>query len=255
MFRTKNFINKREILIKFIESEKAKRACSNCERKNCFINKYCSLEWKAFLTKEKTTFVLPAGEEIFSKGQDVNGIYSVYSGYIKVFEPDEKTERIVDLVTGGQILGYRGLGSSKSIYSVSARTLSECEITFFPLEIFNLAIKSNIDLTFFIIDLLSSKLKKVENRAKNFPKMQARDKIIYALNTIIETFGFDPLDNMRLKFTLSRKDIANIAVITYETTIRVLSELDKQKIIELDGKSIRIIEMEYFEEQKLKWNQ
>jgi len=241
-------------LNKFVESEKAKRACANCERKSCFINKYCSVEWKTLLTKDKTTFSIPAGVEVFSKGQEVNGIYSVYSGYIKVYEPDEKSERIVDLVTGGQILGYRGLGSSKTTYSVSAKTLSKCEITFFPLEIFKLAIKSNTDLTFFLIDLLSSKLKKIENRSKIFPKMQAREKIIYAINNIIEVFGYDKVDKKRLSFTLLRKDIANIAGTTYETVIRVLSELDKQKLIELDGKSIRILETEYFEDQRIKWN-
>ena len=237
---------------KFIELEKAKRACSNCERRNCFVNRYCSLEWKTLLTKSKSTFIVPAGEEIFSKGQEVNGIYSVYSGYIKVFEPDETAERIVDLITGGQVLGYRGLGSTKLSYSVSAKTLSECEITFFPLDIFNMAIKSNADLTFFIIDLLSDKLKKIETRSKNFPKMQAREKIVYALNKTIEAFGFDKTDTKRLSFTLSRKDIANIAGITYETVIRVLSELDKQGLIELDGKSIRILKMDYFEKEKMK---
>ena len=239
---------------KFVESEKAKRACANCERISCFINRYCSIEWKTLLTKNKTTYSIPAGVEIFTKGQEVNGIYSVYSGYIKVFETDEKSERIVDLVTGGQILGYRGLWSSKTKYSVSAKTLSECEITFFPLEIFKLAIKSNTDLTFFLIDLLASKLKKIESQSKNFPKMQAREKIIYAINNIIDVFGFDRKDKKRLKFTLQRKDIANLAGTTYETVIRVLSELDKQKLIELNGKSIRILETEYFEKEKLKWN-
>lgn len=249
----KDIMDDGNILNRVVESEKAKRSCGNCNRKNCFINKYCSVEWKTLLTKDKTTFIIGPGQEIFSKGQTVNGIYSVYSGYIKVYEPDEKSERIVDLVTGGHILGYRGLGSSKSTYSVSAKTLSECEITFFPLELFNLAIISNTNLTFFLINLLADKLKKTENRSKNFPKMQARDKIIYALNNIIEVFGFDLLDKNRLSFTLTRKDISNIAGTTYETVIRVLSELDKQKLIEIDGKSIRILEKEYFEEEKMKW--
>ena len=39
---------------KFKESEKAKRTCSNCVRKNCFVNRYCSPEWKTLLTKSKT---------------------------------------------------------------------------------------------------------------------------------------------------------------------------------------------------------
>lgn len=241
-------------LNEFAEPKMTSRTCVSCERKSCFINKHCSIEWKALLTEHKTTFTVPAGIEIFSKGQQVEGIYSVYSGYIKVFETDEKTERIVDLVTGGQILGYRGLGNSKTGYPVSAKTLSECEITFFPLDIFKLAIKSNPELTFFLIDLLSDKLKNIESRSRNFPKMQAKDKIIYALNNVIEAFGFDKVDKTKLRFTLSRKDIANIAGTTYETVIRVLSELDRLGVIELDGKSIKITGRDYFEGEKKKWN-
>lgn len=241
------------VLNKFVESKKTPRTCINCERKSCFINKYCSVEWKTLLTEHKTTFTIPPGTKIFTKGQTVDGIYSVYTGYIKVFENDEKSERIVDLVTGGQILGYRGLGNSKTLYSVSAETISECEITFFPLDIFKLAIKSNSELTFFLIDLLANKLRNIESRSRNFPKMQAKDKIIYALNNVIDAFGFDIADKKRLRYTLARKDIANIAGTTYETVIRVLSELDKQGVIELDGKSIKILEKDYFDEEKIKW--
>lgn len=243
-----------ELLQKFSEFLLAPRSCYSCERKSCFVNKHCSDEWKQLLTKNKTTFIVPTGKEIFSKGEEVKGIFSIYSGFIKVYDNDEKSERIIDLVTGGQILGYRGLGRAKSIYSVSAKALSECEITFFPLNVFNLAIKSNSDLTFFLIDLLANKLNRIENRSKNFPNMQAKEKIIYALYYIIDSFGFDKSDSNKLSFTLSRKDIANIAGTTYETVIRVLSELDKQKLIAIDGKAIRILEKGFFKKSKAKWN-
>ena len=243
-----------ELLDKLNEFPTAKRACSSCERKTCFVNQYCTLEWKQLLTQNKTTYIVPQGKEIYSKGDTVKGIYSVYSGYIKVYENDEKSERIVDLIAGGQILGYRGLGKGSSAYSVSAKALSECEITFFPLDVFNLAIKANPDLTFFLLELLTNKLKHVEHRSKNFPNMQAKEKIIYAVNHVIDSFGYDKTETDKLSFTLSRKDIASIAGTTYETVIRVLSELDKQKFIAIDGKTIRILNKEFFKISKAQWN-
>ena len=60
------------------------RSCNNCSRKNCFINKYCSEEWKSFLTDHKTSYLIEPGEKIFSKGQQVKGVYTVFSGFIKV---------------------------------------------------------------------------------------------------------------------------------------------------------------------------
>ena len=228
--------------MKIIESD---RICLECSRKGCFINKYSSDGWKSILTKNKTTYKIKAGERIFTKGETSKGIYTVYSGFIKVFDFDGKIERIVDLVTNEDILGYRSLGSSFNSYSVSAEALSDCEITFFSDNMLKLALESNKDLVLFIIDLLTRKLRKAEIRGKDFQKLTAKGKVICSLNDIINTFG---LEGECLKFTPKRKDIAALAGTTYETVVRVLSELDKQKSIKIEGKKIKIIDKQFFSE-------
>jgi len=228
--------------MKVIESS---RVCSGCSRKGCFINKYSSDGWKSILTNNKTTYKVKAGERIFSQGEASKGIYTVYSGFIKVFDFDGKSERIVDLVTDENILGYRSLGNSFDTYSVSAEALSDCEITFFSNDILKLAIESNNELAFFIIDLLTRKLRKAEIRGKDFQKLTAKEKVICSLNDTIKTFG---LDGECLKFTPKRKDLAALAGTTYETVVRVLSDLDKQKSIKIDGKKIKIIDRQFFSE-------
>ena len=222
------------------------RSCDKCDNRYCIIRKFCSEDWRVFLTNHKTTYFIPAGQEIFSKGNKVEGIYCVYLGYIKVYEFDDRSERIVDLVKGGEILGYRGLSSKLSCYTVSAKALSDCEITFFPMDIFRLAIEANKQLAFFLIDLLTSKLNNIEYRSNNCANFQAKDKIKLAISDMITSFGFENNDENNLKFTLSRKDIAGLAGTTYETVIRSLSELDKQKHIKLEGKSIKILNPGYF---------
>ena len=166
------------------------RECNECDSRSCVVQRYCSSEWKTFLSKYKSTFHIQAGEEIFSKGEKAKGIYCVFSGYIKVYEFDERSERIVELIRGVEILVYRGLGNKFSNYTVSARALSECEITFFPMEIFKLAIEANKHLAFFIIDLLISKLSITEYRSNNNTNTQAKDKISCAIRDVIVSYGF-----------------------------------------------------------------
>lgn len=224
-----------------------KRNCDLCGKTDCFINKYCSFRWKKLLTGYKETYRTKAGELIFTKGDEAKGIYCVYTGYIKVFDFDDEKERIVDLIAGGHILGYREIGTRNTTYSVSARALSDCEITYFPFDVFNLAIEANSKLLFYLLDLFTEKLHIVEKRLRNFQHLQVKEKIVFALVDMIKTFGFDKKDSERLNFTLSRKDIADLAGTTYESVIRVLSDLDKQKIIKLDGKEIRITDKLFFE--------
>ncbi len=229
------------------------RKCNKCNRKNCFINKFCSEECRSFLTKHKTTYLFEPGEKVFTKGQKVKGAYTVYSGYIKVYDFDDKSERIVDLITSGHILGYRALGESINEYSVTAESLSESEITFFSSDIFRLAVDSNIDLAHFIIDLLAKKLINSEIRYKNFHKMHAKEKIICSINDIIDIFGTEDDNETRLKFSLARKDIAGLAATTYETVLRVLGELDKQNYIKFAGKEMRILDKNYFKDNTEKY--
>ena len=223
-----------------------KRQCDSCDSRSCIVRRFCSAEWRVFLSKYKSTYSIPAGNIIFAKGDPVEGIYCVYSGYIKVSEFDDRSEKIVDLIKGGEILGYRGLGNKSTEYTVSAQTLSDSEITFFPMEIFRLAIEANKKLSSFIIDLLKGKLKNIERRSSNCTNLQAKEKIRFAIREMIVSFGLKRNDN-KLKFTLSRKDIASLAGTTYETVIRVLSEFDKQQALSIEGKSIRILDTEYFD--------
>ncbi len=225
---------------------KSARNCITCQRGECFINKHSSEDWKSFFTKNKVTYKVLAGEKIFSKGDKVQGAYTVYSGYIKVYDSLGKSEQIVDLISKEQILGLRSLSSATEEYLVTAEALSDCEITFFTADILRLAIESNKKLAFYIIDLLTSKLRKSEKMRQYFQKVSAKDKVISALRDIILIFGTTAVDDTVLNFSPSRKDIAALACTTYETVIRVLSDLDKLGVLQIIGKEFKILDKAFF---------
>jgi len=221
----------------------AKRLCETCKHYNCFINKYCSDEWKPIITLNKTTIDYPAGATIFSEGEPVKGIYEIYYGKIKVVSSfGNNKERILCLLTQEQMLGFNGLGGNM-IYPVTAVTLVPSQVTFIPIDIFNKAIKANPDMAMFLVGYFADQLRASNSRLKMYSVMSAKGKVSSALSTIIDSFGFEKQDDTLLSFTPSRKDIASLAGTTYETVIRVLGELEKENIIRLEGKSIRILKL------------
>lgn len=219
-----------------------KRKCETCTHYNCFINRYCSDEWKPLITLYKTTIDYPAGVNIFSEGEPVKGIYEIYSGKIKVVTSfDDGKERIIRLATSEQILGHRGFGGNMT-YPVSAITLEKSQVTFIPKEIYYKTVKANPELGFHLLMFYANELKVTEKRMRLFSVMTAKQKVAHALMMVVDAFGFDRNDQTLLSFTPTRKDIASLAGTTYETVIRVLSELYKLNVIRLEGKSIRIID-------------
>ena len=222
-----------------------KRKCETCNHHNCFINKYCSEEWKPLITFHKTSIDYPAGATIFSEGDPVKGIYQIYSGKIKVVTSyNGEKDRIVRLAKKEQILGHRGLGG-KMIYPVTAITLEKSQVTFIPIDVFYNALKANSELAFHMLMFYADELKASEKRMKMLASMTAKEKIAVSIMNIVNTFGFNPNDTNLLSFTPTRKDIASIAGTTYETVIRVLGDLEKSKIILLEGKTIRVLNLDF----------
>ncbi|NCP45392.1 MAG: winged helix-turn-helix domain-containing protein, partial [Flavobacteriales bacterium] len=71
-----------------------------------------------------------------------------------------------------------------------------------------------------------------------------KNRVAKAILINYSVFGSDPKDSLKLSYTISRKDFASKANTTYETVIRVLGELNKENIIQLQSKFIRIIDLQ-----------
>jgi len=177
-----------------------KRLCETCKHYNCFINKYCSDEWKPIITHNKTSTDYPAGATIFSEGEPVKGIFEIYSGKIKVVSSyGAKLERIVNLATAEQILGYQGLGGDM-IYPVTAITLEKSQVTFIPIDIFYKAVKANPEMALYLVKYYADQLEAAEVRMKQNSAMTVKEKVVVALLTIIKSFGFSKQELKQLEF-------------------------------------------------------
>jgi CRP/FNR family transcriptional regulator len=224
-----------------------KRLCETCTHSDCYFNKYCTEEWKPIISHYKSSLEFAAGDTIFKEGDTVKGIYEIYSGKIKIVSRfNDGKERIVRLAKSEQVLGHRGFGSDLT-YPVSAIALEKSHITFIPIDIYYKIVKANPELSFQLMMFYADELKNTEKRMKALSLMTAKEKVASALLMVIESFGFDEDDKTLLSFSPSRKDIASIASTTYETVVRGLSDFEKLGLIQLEGKVIRILDIDHLQ--------
>jgi len=88
--------------------------------------------------------------------------------------------------------------------------------------------------------LLSSDLKSAEKRITGLAQKPVRERLAETLLMLKEFYGVES-DNVTIKANLSREDIANIVGTATETAIRVLSEFKSEKILNLRGKKIQVL--------------
>lgn len=217
--------------------------CAACNARAHSVFSVIEPEHIADLNAHKSCTVYKKGQLIFSQNGLPLGLFCVNSGKIKLSTagPDGK-EQILRLVKGGDILGYRALISDDR-YHCNAIALEDCSICIVDKNFFKKLAAENPKLNAAIFKKISDDLKKAEEHIVSLSQKNVRERMAEALLFFKATYGFEP-DQQTLSVQFSREEIADFVGTSTESAIRLLSEFNNDKIIELIGKRIKILNIE-----------
>lgn len=215
-------------------------SCRNCPNVNCFI-KSCSPDWIQLISNKKSESKYKKGQHIFIASKPIFGIYFIKTGKIKISSDGwNGKEQIVRLATDGHILGHRGYG--KETYPISAAALDESVICFVENHIIYETFMENPGFTYIMMMFYAQELRAVEARIKDMAQMTTTEKVASALLYLKEVFGYTNGDVLNVN--ISRKEIAALAGISEEQTVRSLTDLENKKLIAKMKRNIRILNEE-----------
>ncbi len=214
-------------------------SCDSCPNEK---RVFCSLSQLELgeLSINKKNFQYKKGEEIFQEGNYPHGIFCIYSGVIKLSKRgNEGKDQIIRFAKSGDILGYRSM-LAKQMYSTTATAMDDVLICQIPIHNFESLLKSSNKMCMKTIELLSDDLKRSENQVLSVSQKRVADRLAEALLTLKDKFGFKE-DQQTLNMQITRREIGEMAGITTATTIRTLSDFNKDKLIALHNKDIKLI--------------
>ncbi|MBK9761985.1 MAG: Crp/Fnr family transcriptional regulator [Flavobacteriales bacterium] len=218
-------------------------------RLNDLIEQYCTPEWRELMRSRNVLQTFRKGEAIFKQGGVADKMYMIEHGRVKVLASYVKgRDRIVRLAGDGEVLGHRGIGTDL-IYTANVIALSETEVNIIPMSLFLSVLKANNLFCYHFLLFFVDELRILDEQARDILNMTVTQRVVKALRMNMDAFGFDAKDKKLLAFTISRKEIAQVADTTYESVIRSLAELQALELIELDGKRVRILKKKEFMEQ------
>lgn len=213
--------------------------CQHCSSR--FKSVFCKTENDRMedIDAVKVCSVFKKGETIFREGYYSSGVYCINAGKIKLsMTGDEGKEQIVRIAREGDIIGYKALLTGDR-YSATATALEDCNVCFIPREIFIDILKKDAVLSYEMMKVISSELRRAEEKIINLAQKPVRERMAETLLFLKETYGID--NENQINIILTREEIANLIGTATETAIRLLSEFNKDNIIELSGKKIKII--------------
>ena len=201
---------------------------------------------KELLKSHSTCTYYKKNDIIYKEGDKPSGLICLSKGKVKIYkEGVGGREQIVRMAKPVGFIGYRALFAEQN-YLASAEAIEDSVICTIEKEtLFNILI-TNSELTFSIIRSLASELGFSNNRTVTLTQKHIRGRLAESLLFLKDTYDLED-DETTIKVYLSREDIANLSNMTTSNAIRTLSTFASEKIIALDGRKIKILDLKGLE--------
>ena len=213
--------------------------CDKCSLESGSIFKYLTPDETAKLNFEKDFRHYNRGDILYQEGNRISGFFCVNGGIIKVFKTGfDGKEQIIRFAKKGDIIAYRSVLSNE-LACTSAKVIEDCQVCFIPSEILISFIKTNPAYALELLKLACHELGEANSFITDIAQKTVRERLAEVLLFLVNDFGLDR-DNF-LNISLTREELANIVGTATESVIRLLSEFKSDKLVELNGRKIRIL--------------
>jgi CRP-like cAMP-binding protein len=213
--------------------------CDKCSLESGSIFKYLTVEEIEIINFEKDFRHYKRGDILYQEGNRISGFYCINSGIIKVFKTGfDGKEQIIRFAKKGDIIAYRSVLSNE-LACTSAKVIEDCQVCFIPSEILISFIKTNPTYALELVRLACHELGEANSFITDIAQKTVRERLAEVLLFLVSDFG---LDNQQfLNISLTREELANIVGTATESVIRLLSEFKSDKLVELNGRKIKIL--------------
>jgi CRP-like cAMP-binding protein len=216
----------------------AQPRCEKCGSKdNCLLN-VCSTDELEQISDSKSCNFYKKGQIIFQEDSLPIGLYCLNTGMVKIVKLGSNgKEQILRIAKAGDFLGYRSLiGNTR--YRASAVALEDSTACLIPKTEFSQLIRQNVNFYDGIMKMLCEVIENAETKITDIAYKPVRGRIAEALIMLDQAFAD------REQITLTREDLAGFVGTVKETAIRIISEFKNEKLIEINKRSIKVLNPE-----------
>ncbi len=191
------------------------------------------------LNYEKTCSVYKKSTVIYREGSRLTGFFCVTKGIVKIFKTGiDGKEQIIRFAKRGEIIAYRSL-LSQELACTTAKVIEEAVLCHVPYQTLLYLIQSNWQFSHHMLQIVCHELREANDYITDIAQKTVRERLAEVLLLLKESFDLD--NQNTLQISLTREELANIVGTATESVIRLLSEFKQDKLIELQGRKIKFL--------------
>ena len=233
-------LNKSDAIKKHFSSEQ-----TSANDVNAFIDNAKHASNISLTSDERELYDYKKKQMIYAEGQRPKAVYYIKSGKVKTYKTNEDgKELITNILSAGDFIGYTYV-LENIIYKESAEVLEDAEIMTIPKDDFLSLISADAQVAKQFIKLITHNVLEKEESLLNLAYNSLRKKVAYQIIIMLDKLKNESANKKEIK--LSRENLAQASGIATESLIRTLSDFKSEKLIDIQGGSIIIVN-----EEKLK---
>jgi CRP-like cAMP-binding protein len=214
--------------------------CQTCTVKNCIMLKSFGPDQLNVYKPYKHHYEFKKGELIFREGDEINGLYFVQSGVIKLeMNADKQRPFILRLIGPGQTMGHRFL-SYTGLQPYSATAIEDTRVCFIELGFFKNLMQKNENLQEELRKIFLKEIRNTEVKLLQIAQQTVREKVAGILVHLAETYNYKQI-GMGIKVHIDRQEMADLAGTTKEQVSRILADFDQEQLIRFRAKHFKFM--------------
>lgn len=195
---------------------------------------------KNFFCDEGEVSTYKKGETIYRTGDHSNSLFLILKGVVKTHTMDANAkELITGLYKADDFLGFTSFDDNIP-YNESATTVEETEVVGISKKYVKDILKKSQDVSLELMNMLTDNLSEIKQQLVRMAYSSVRKKTANTILQFVDIMNKKPEAPLRI----SRNDLATTAGIATESLIRTLSDFKKDGLIEIEGRDIRIVDLE-----------
>lgn len=212
-------------------------ACNTCVYKKLLFDKLTDLEHK-IIDDSRAEFSFSKGEILRKEGQKIQSFMYLRNGLVKIYRTDKYGKDHILAISGpGEFINLLSIFSG-NVFNYSIAALEETSVCEIRLSAIKNVIKTNHLFAIRLLNRISKISEDMINTQFELNQKQVRGRVAYILLLLADNV----FKKHEFKMPITRREVGEMISMTTENTIRTLSEFRKDGIIEINGKSIKVVD-------------
>lgn len=222
----------------------SKRDAPNCDwcphKKNCFYELLGTKESKKAWREIRLAHPFKRGEVVFHEGSMPQGVYVVCTGKVKVYKSSSTGQQLTTRIESpGDLLGHVTMLAEEGPYTGTGEALEPSVVSMVETRTLHNFLVQYPQAALALLKELARDVRRGENKARDIAFKPARGRLADALIRMMQLKKPHPI-----VAGIKRRDLAEMAGLTIETTVRLLKDFEERELLKKKDKDLIILSEE-----------